>query len=226
MPEPIGERQQSILKFIQRFSNERGMPPTIKEIADHCSIAAPSAFVHLQRLEEAGYIKRTPKQWRSIRVVHAPAMTEVPVREMTRVPVVGRVAAGPAILAEQNIEDHIPVDPAFARGRGVLFALKVQGDSMTGADIQEGDYLIVRQQPVADSGDVVVALIGEKGTVKRLRISGDKIELVPENPRYKPIRIEQSEEFQVVGKALAVYRITNAPKAASRPSRVQGGRLS
>lgn len=210
MPEPIGERLQLALKFIQRFSNEKGMPPTIKEIAEALTIKPPSAFMLVQRLEEAGYIKRTPKQWRSIRVIHAPAAAEVPVRELMRVPVVGRVAAGPAILAEQNIEDHIAVDPGFVRGPGVLFALKVRGDSMTGADIQDGDYLIVRKQPVADSGDVVVALMGEEGTVKRLKISGDRIELVPENPRYKPIVVERGDEFQVVGKALAVYRITKA----------------
>lgn len=216
MPDPIGERLQTILEFIQRFSNENRMPPTIKEIANHFDMQPPSAFVHVQRLEEAGYIKRTPKQWRSIRVIHAPAAVEVPLREMTRIPVVGRVAAGPAILAEHNIEDHIPVDPELVRGRGVLFALKVQGDSMTGVDIQEGDYLIVRQQPVADSGDVVVALIGKEGTVKRLRISKDRIELVPENPRHKPIRIERGDEFQVVGKALAVYRITKTSASGRR----------
>ena len=209
MAERIGERLSDYLRFIHQFTEVKGFPPTIKEIADNFGIKPPSALAHIVSLESAGYIKRSPKQWRSIQVIEPPSF-EVPVKKMIQIPVVGRVAAGTPILAAENIEDHIRVDSELARFKGDLFALKVKGDSMTGANIKDGDYLIVRQQPVADDGDIVVALLGDEGTVKRLHMRDDRVELLPENPRHKPIKVERGDEFRIVGKALAVYRMAGA----------------
>jgi repressor LexA len=208
MPTTLSKRLKETLKFIRNYSDENGMSPTIKEIADKQNIAPPSALAHIQRLEESGFIERTPKQWRSIRVKDATPIGEVPVKRMMKVPVIGRVAAGVPILAEENIECCIPVDPSVGQSGGKVFALRVKGDSMIGANIHDGDYLIVRQQPVADNGDIVVALLGDEGTVKRLKMNDDEIQLIPENPKYKPTKLKQGDEFRIVGKALAIYRMT------------------
>lgn len=215
MPEPISPRLLEALKFIQRSTDEKGMSPTIQEIANELGISGPSAFDQIRRLEESGYIRRRPKRWRAIEVLDMPPDPGVPIRELLQIPVIGRVAAGTPILAQENIEAHLPIDPTFARAKGVLFALRVKGDSMVGADIKEGDYLIVRQQPVADNDDIVVALLGEEGTVKRLKMRDGQIELAAENPRYKPIRVEKGDEFRIVGKALAVYRISPKGRTAA-----------
>lgn len=207
MPDPLSGRTLEVLEFIGRYTEKHGMPPTLKEIADQFSITPPSAFAHVKRLDEEGYIKRRPRRRRSIRVIEAARSLAVPVRQFLEVPVVGRVAAGDPIIADEHREGTLSIDPSLARGGGTIFALKVSGDSMIDADIREGDHLIVRQQPVADNGDIVVAIIGNEGTVKRLRMSDQQVELVPENSRYEPIRIEKGDEFRVVGKALAVYRI-------------------
>jgi repressor LexA len=116
------------------------------------------------------------------------------------------VAAGTPILAQENIVDHLYIDSAFTR-KGTLFALEVKGDSMINADIKAGDYVIVRQQPVADNGDIVVAVVEGEGTVKRLKMEGDEIELAPENPKYRPIEVENGDEFQIAGKVISVYRV-------------------
>lgn len=212
MPEPISPRLLETLRFIQKFLDENGKPPTIQEIAGRLRISGPSAFDQVQRLQEAGYIRRQPKRWRSIEVLEIPPSLSVPVKDLVSIPIVGRVAAGRPIFAEENHAGHLTVDSHLVSTKGTLFALKVSGDSMVDADIKEGDYLIVRQQPVANHGDIVVAILGEEGTVKRLKMIDDHIELAPENPRYNSIRVEKGDEFRIVGKALAVYRITKAPE--------------
>lgn len=209
MKSPLSKRLLEILSFIHRFSESKGFSPTIQEIADQFKIAAPSALDHVSRLENAGFIKRTPKQWRSIQVIDLPFGTIVPLKEMIDIPILGRVRAGAPVMADENMEGHLHVESTFKRRGENLFALKVKGDSMVRAGIKEGDFLIVRQQPTAENRDIVVALINDETTVKRLKYSEDGIELLPENPKHKPIIVGQGDDLRIIGKALAIYRMTH-----------------
>ncbi len=207
MPQQISVKLGKTLRFIKEYMDQKGVPPTFKEIADGFGISPPSAFLQVLRLEEAGYIKRAPKQWRSIEVIASIDQEHLPVKKMVKIPIVGRVAAGSPILASENVEGYLSVEEDLARKKGQVFALRVKGDSMTGAKINENDCVVVRQQPLADDGDIVIALLQDEGVVKRLRRRGDHIELISENPKYGPIEIKRGDEFRIVGKVIAVYSL-------------------
>ena len=194
----LNERAKEIHSFIQRFRRERGSSPTIREIGEHFRISSTNGVrYYLNLLEKAGYIRRNRKISRGI----GPTESARPVG----IPVLGRVAAGRPILAEENLSGTLDLGDVFGDS-GELFALKVRGDSMVNAGILEGDYVIVRKQETARAGEIVVALLEDEATVKRYQPRRSHIELVAENPSYKPIVVDQDSNFRVLGTVRGVLR--------------------
>lgn len=196
----ITDAQTRTLKAIRKFVDQRGFPPTSAELGEMLNITNASAHDQISQLVRKGYLKREPGKARGLTIVREPAS---PMLGLVSVPIIGRVAAGLPILADENVVGEVLVESSVVSG-GRFFALEVQGDSMKGGGINEGDTLIVRQQPVSESGDIVVALLEDEATVKRLYIRDDQIELRPENPRYKPIPIGADDDLRIVGKVVAV----------------------
>lgn len=196
----ITEHQLRTLRVIRSFTAEHGFPPTVAEIAEALGIATTSVYEQVNQLVRKGYIERHPGKARGLSLTEETA--SLPTTLVT-IPIIGAVAAGQPILADENIIGEIAVDSSVIRG-GKHFALAVKGDSMINAGILDGDLVVVRQQPVAESGDVVVALLGDEATVKRLSISNESIQLRPENPRHEPIVIEPDDDLRIVGKVIAV----------------------
>ncbi len=185
-----GKRRQ-ILEFIAEEIRRRGYPPSVREIGEAVGLASSSTVhAHLQVLEREGYLRRDPTKPRAIVVSFEPASgAAIPLRPVCHVPLLGAVAAGTGVLAEQDVEEVLPL-PEDLTGTGELFMLRVRGDSMIGAGILDGDYVVVRRQSVAESGDVVVAGIpGGEATVKTFRRSRGKVVLVPSNPDYDTIEL-------------------------------------
>lgn len=202
--ESLTERQRKILDFITETVDDRGYPPSVREIGDAVGLHSPSS-VHAQlaTLAQRGLLTKDATKPRAIRV-HHPDGAPVSARrdDVIEVPLVGQIAAGGPILAEENVEERMPL-PRDLVGSGTLFALKVKGDSMTGAGIFDGDTVIIRQQQTADDGEIVAALIEDEATVKRLSRKGGKVRLIAENPAYEPI---EPDEVSVLGKVVAVLR--------------------
>ncbi len=198
----ITPRQRRTLEAICEFIRERGFPPTVQELAAILGISPASTHQQLQHLGSKGYVRREPRKARSLEVLR---VSQPSVPDVVSVPIVGRVAAGPMMLAEENIEGEVLIE-ANVVGRSRCFALRVEGNSMIKAGIQDGDLVIVRQQPVAESGDIVVALRGDEATVKRLKVTDEGVELRPENPKHRPIRVGPEEDFRIAGKVVAVRR--------------------
>lgn len=196
----ITEPQRRTLKEIRLFTNRRGFPPTMKELADILGISHASAHGQVNQLVRKGYLKREARKARSLAIVREPEDT---LSVMTAIPIVGRVAAGRPILAVENIVGEIMVEGRIARS-GRCFALEVAGDSMVNAGIRERDLVVVREQPVAENGDIVVALLEDEATVKRLFIRDEKIELRPENPKHRPIPVGPDDGLRILGKVIAV----------------------
>ncbi|MES9904004.1 MAG: transcriptional repressor LexA [Sedimenticola sp.] len=171
----LTKTQINLLNAITKLKESLGMSPTVKEIANELSIQPPSVYEALRRLENKGYIRRAPRKARSIEIIKSITPTTM---RMVAVQIIGKVAAGTPILATENRTEDVMVPQDVVRGN--CFALEVQGDSMIEANIFEGDYIVVRQQPIAENNDIVVAMIGDEATVKRLFISEDRIELRPE----------------------------------------------
>jgi repressor LexA len=198
----VTPRQRRILEFIQRTVRERGYPPTVREIGEAVGLTSSSS-VHAQlaTLSRRGLLRKDPSKPRAIEVAGVRPASSV------EVPVVGRIAAGAPILAEEHVESYIPVAEELA-GSGELFAVRVTGDSMVGAGILDGDLVIVRRQDVAGDGEVVAALLPgpaeDEATVKRLRRSGGKVVLVPENPSMEPF--DMPEGGRLLGVVVAVLR--------------------
>ena len=199
----LTDKQRAILDFINTYIGTNQFPPTVREIGKHFGIYPATVQDHISALERKGFLQKKRFQSRSLTV-------STPSRLSGRrgdVPVVGRVAAGPPLLAQENIEEVVHFPPEWAPSGS--FLLKVQGDSMIGAHILDGDYVLVHPQTSADSGEIVVALLGEEATVKRFMKTKTGIVLMPENPRLKPIPIQQDETegFRIVGKVMGVLRI-------------------
>ena len=190
--------QTRLMEAIQTFINNRNIPPTIQELADGLGVKGATVHEQIGKLVKKGYLKKTPRKARSLEILRqAPSVSR-----LVSVPIVGRVAAEVPIFATENRVGEILVESNVAQGR--CFALEVLGDSMIDADIHERDIVIVRQQPLAENGDIVVALLGDEATVKRLFISGDRIELRPANTAYAPILIAPDDELKILGKVLAI----------------------
>lgn len=175
----------------------------MQELGAILGISHSSVQEQISHLIRKGYLRREPGKSRGITIVREP---ENNVAELVAVPIVGRVVAGPPLLAEENVVGEILVEASLLR-RGRCFALEVQGDSMKGAGIRASDLLIVRQQPVAENGEIVVALLDGEATVKRLAVKSGEVELRPENPRYRPIVVRGGEhDFRIVGKVVGIWR--------------------
>lgn len=206
MPKELTRRQQSIFDFIAGIIRRRGAPPTIREIMEEFGINSTNGVrTTLAALEKKGHIRRHPRLSRGIELVDGPYLPEYPAVE---VPVLGRVAAGAPILAEENMEETIQVDPSLAPASGQAFALRVRGDSMVEAGILDGDVVVARHQETADRGDIVVALLDEEATVKRFDPVPGAVRLLPENPAYEPIVLSGDEgtELRIAGKVVGLMR--------------------
>ncbi|MGZ8447423.1 MAG: transcriptional repressor LexA [Candidatus Deferrimicrobiaceae bacterium] len=193
--------QQKVLAFLKDFVVRHRFAPTAKEIAGNFGIAEKNGFYYLDLLERKGYIRRRPHSPRRIEFV-GEALPRSPVR----VPVLGRVPAGPPREAVEEVEGELFLDPALL-GEGEIFSLRVKGDSMTGAHICDGDYVLVRTQRNAEDGEIVVAVIDGEATVKRLRLREEKVRLEAANPAYPPIPVPAgAPSFRIAGKVVGVYR--------------------
>jgi repressor LexA len=196
----LTKRQQEIFDFVRSYVGEHGYPPTVRDIGKAVGLASSSTVhAHLANLEKHGLLRRDPTKPRAIEVLKDKARQAV---GPGRLPVVGQVAAGQPVLAEENIEEYVPV-PGIAGGDDGEFVLRVRGDSMKDAGILEGDFVIVRKQDTAGDGEIVVALVGEEATVKRFFREKDHIRLQPENDEMEPIR---TTDAQVLGRVVGLCR--------------------
>jgi repressor LexA len=196
----LTKRQQEIFDFIKRYAGEHGYPPTVRDIGKAIGLTSSSTVhAHLANLEKIGLVKRDPSKPRALEVLVDKAKEVV---APTGLPLVGSVAAGQPVLAEENIEEYVPV-PEIAGGDQGEFVLRVRGDSMKDAGILEGDHVIVRKQEAAGDGEIVVALVGEEATVKRFFRESDHVRLQPENEAMEPIR---TRDAQVLGRVVGVCR--------------------
>jgi repressor LexA len=194
--------QQKAFAAIRNHLARRGFPPTVQELGELLGIGTSSAHEQVSQLVRKGYLRRDAGKARSLEVVRH---IEPQVADLVPVPIVGVVAAGRPILAVENVIGEMLVDARLV-GRSRCFALGVVGDSMVRAGIGDGDYVVVRQQQVAENGDIVVALLGEEATVKRLSIADEQIELRPENPRHRPIVVGPDDELRIQGKVIGVRK--------------------
>lgn len=226
--EGLTPRQRRILELIHLAVDTRGYPPTIREIGEAAGLASPSSVSHqLRALEAKGYLRRDPHRPRAMEVRLPESMSrrvaagideaqqhdevehEIDITgigdalpEAVNVPVLGRIAAGGPILAEERVEDVFPL-PRQLVGDGTLFMLEVKGDSMIEAAICDGDFVVVRQQPTANNGDIVAALLEDEATVKTFKRTGGQVWLLPHNPAYDPI---DGNHASILGKVVAVLR--------------------
>jgi repressor LexA len=199
----LTKRQQEIFDFIRRYSAKYGYPPTVRDIGKAVGLASSSTVhAHLANLERIGLLRRDPSKPRAIELLDRAVEGVRSIVQPAGLPLVGSVAAGQPVLAEENIEDYIPV-PAAAGGETGEYVLRVRGESMKDAGIIEGDFVVVHQQEEAKDGDIVVAMLGEEATVKRFFREADHIRLQPENSSMEPIR---SRDVRVLGKVVGLFR--------------------
>ena len=198
MKTELTKRQKEVLDFLSGYISRAGYPPTLREIAGHLRIRGISAVKkHLDALEKKGFLARGTG-------ARAILMADLP--QSVSVPILGQVAAGRPILAEENILGTLALDRSMV-GPGQTFLLRVKGESMIGAGILDGDYLLVRAGTFADDGEIVVALVDHEATVKRFYHRRDKIELRPENPLYQPIILAEKEDVRILGKVMGLIRL-------------------
>jgi repressor LexA len=196
----LTKRQREIFDFVRTYGEEHGYPPTVRDIGKAIGLTSSSTVhAHLANLEKLGVLRRDPTKPRAIEVLVDKAKAAV---APSGLPLVGQVAAGQPVLAEENIEEYVPV-PGIAGGAEGQFVLRVKGDSMVGAGIFEGDYVVVRPQDTATDGEIVVALVDEEATVKRFFKEQDHVRLQPENDSLEPIR---SRDVQLLGRVVGVCR--------------------
>jgi repressor LexA len=220
MRPPLTARQGEILEFVRQFLAKAGYPPTVREIGAHFGFVPRSVFDHLKALERKGYLRRTASKSRSLQILDpAPTGAPEPPRSALgsrlaplgpppyrELPILGRVAAGQPLLSDQNLEGTAVVPHDWVNG-DEAFLLKVQGESMIGAHICPGDQALVRRQSTAETGDIVVALLNDEATIKRILFRPDGIVLQPENLAMAPIHVKKSEKsFQIVGKVVGILR--------------------
>jgi repressor LexA len=201
-------RQQEIWKFLTDYVDEHGYPPTVREIGEAVGLASPSTVhAHLANLERVGLIKRDPTKPRALELRRDPKPQAATAEDVHRLPLVGEIAAGGPLLADQNVEDYVAVPEPLARG-GEEFLLRVKGDSMVNAGILGGDIVVVRREQTARDGEIVVALAGDaewadEATVKRFFRENGRIRLQPENDALEPI---YADHVQILGVVTGVFR--------------------
>jgi repressor LexA len=197
--ESLTDIQREVLKYVQDHLTENHRPPTVREVMRHFKWNSPqSARKHLLALEEKGYLEREDHTARGLKLVDDSTVG-------LSIPVLGKVAAGLPLLAEENRESTMVVDPSMARGGRSLFALIVKGDSMVNAHILPGDKVIVQQTSHASPGEIVVAMIEGEATVKTFRKNSSKVVLEPANPKYQPIVVGPEKDFRIIGKVVGVF---------------------
>ena len=207
MAKKLTTRQQTVLDVIKQWIRTRGYPPTIREMGKQLGIKSlRGVTTHLDAIAKKGFLRREPRA-RSISLVDVLQ----PFEQALRIPVVGRIRAGEPALAQEHVEGHVVVDGAWLGGASRTddvphFALKVRGDSMINAGILDGDFVIVRQQSTAEDGEIVVALLGDEATVKRLYKDTDPVRLQPAHPSMQPIIVTKPQTVAILGKVVAVFR--------------------
>jgi len=207
MAQVLTVKRRAILDCISASLRERGYPPSVREIGETVGLTSSSTVhAHLAVLQREGYLRRDPTKPRAIEVRYDPSSKVMAdARPIRHVPLVGQVAAGTGVLAQENVEELFPLPEDFT-GTGTLFMLQVRGDSMVDAGIVDGDYVVVRQQPTAESGEVVVAGIADgEATVKHFSLDGETVVLTPANQRMEPMRFDPSE-VHIYGKVVTVLR--------------------
>jgi repressor LexA len=209
----LTKRQAQTLDFIRRSIEQRGYPPTLREIGEHMGIRSTNGVNdHLRALERKGYLRREDMKSRALKLMADPSLplakTSGDGDGMLDVPVLGRVAAGVPLLAEENVIDTVRVDRALVRGGREVFGLRVAGDSMVDAGIFSGDYIFVKKQATAERGDVVVALIGDEATVKHYYPEKDYVRFQPANSQMAPILVRATDfrSTMLLGKVVGVFR--------------------
>jgi repressor LexA len=196
----LTKRQKEIFDFIRNYASKTGYPPTVREIGKAVGLHSSSTVhAHLANLEKVGLLRRDPTKPRAIELLVGRAKRAV---QASSVPVVGEVAAGEPVLAEENIEEYLEV-PDVIGGETGDYILRVRGDSMIGAGILEDDFVVVRPAEVADNGEIVVALINDEATVKSFYKEKDQVRLEPANKAYKPIR---TTDAKILGRVVGVFR--------------------
>jgi repressor LexA len=209
----LTDRQQEIYEYVVDYVDEHGYPPTVREIGEKVGLASPSTVhAHLANLERAGYLRRDPTKPRALELVGrgrgGGAQVAGEAARVRVLPLVGQIAAGGPLLAEQNVEDHLAVPEPLSSGAGEEFLLRVKGESMVDAGILPDDYVVVRRQQTAQNGDIVVALAGEdesadEATVKRFFREGGRVRLQPENTSMEPL---YPEHVSILGRVTGVFR--------------------
>jgi len=207
MNKEIIERQRKILEFIAQKIKKSGYPPSVREIGAAVNLSSPATVhSHLKKLEEMGYIRRDSSKPRTIEIISEQFKVNINKDEHSNfifVPLVGHIAAGKPILAEENIEDYFPVTTDFVRDNNDVFVLQVKGDSMVNAGILDRDYIIVRKQNTAINGEIVAVLLEDEATVKRFFKNSKSIKLMPENDYMEPIEVLDA---QILGKVIGIIR--------------------
>lgn len=200
----ISQKQSEILEYMKNEILNRGFPPSVREICEAVNLKSTSSVhSHLETLEKNGYIRRDPTKPRAIEIVDD--NFNLVRRETVNVPIVGKVAAGQPLLAMENVEGYFPIPSEFMPNNKT-FMLVVEGDSMINAGIFSGDYVLVEQQPTAENGQKVVALVDDSATVKTFYKEKDYIRLQPENDSMAPILVGPEQVFQILGKVIGVFR--------------------
>jgi repressor LexA len=215
MKNKLTDRQEEILKFIRQFTNETGYPPTLREIGKHFQISSTFGVKrHLEALVKKGFINIESNASRGISFIKKnddDLINKVANVEniFIKIPILGRVAAGLPINAVENLEGSLVVDPSFLKKVEEAFALRVKGDSMINAGINDKDLVIVSPKEQAKNGDIVVAMLNDEVTVKKFEYVNNKIRLIPENNSYQPIDVKSSDDFRLIGKVKGVVRWLN-----------------
>jgi repressor LexA len=204
MTRGLTDKQERILNFIVEYVNDKGYPPSIREIGNHFEISSlRGVTVHLDALERKGYIKRASTS-RSITVIGKTGATS-PNRNVTFLPIVGTIAAGTPITATENIDGVVPVPQEMVHNIQGAFVLRVRGDSMIEEHIMPRDLVVIKPSASAENGDLVAVLLGDEATVKRIQYQGGRVRLIPANPAYEPIEINR-EDSRVIGKVIGLMR--------------------
>ena len=200
MSKELTERQEEIFLFIKNRIRDTGIPPTVREIGDSFGITVKGAYDHLKAIEKKGFLRCEQNKSRSIELLVDNEGMRAP--QTVAVPLVGSIAAGSPIIAEENITDYLDF-PRSLLGRGEYFALKVRGDSMIGAGIKNGDIAVIQKQNAARDGEIVAALLEDEATLKRFKKGQGSVQLIAENPAYKPI---VTKDVQILGVLSAIFR--------------------
>ena len=195
----LTDKQDLIFHFIKSEIKNSGFPPTVREIGDEFNITVKGAYDHVKAIEKKGYIRTEQNKSRAIVVLNAE--DEIPTNAIN-IPLLGRIAAGTPILAQENIEEYLSLPKSMFKS-GEYFALRVKGDSMIEGGIHDGDIAIIKKQNTSNSGDIIAALLTDEATLKRLKITGNKVQLIPENSAYEPMVVEN---LTILGKLAALFR--------------------